>query len=149
MIFKIVDDSVDKRRKIRRVCNTKIDIFVFLFFIWVLFPCRAPFFYLDLSTIIPLLGKLRVLGPSCGGCLHGLGRQCPPFQNEIWVCARWFLLGGLRLPMVSRIGYRVYGYLLYQCTSIAVPYSLRLQITGPPRGTNSFSYLQMVIRRLP
>ena len=136
---------MNRRGKITWVFNTKIDISVPLFVEFRLFFFNKIIFHIDHSTIIPLLGKL---GGSCGWYSRGRGRHCSPFQNEKWVCARWFLLGGLGLLMVSHVGYWVCEYFLYLRTPIAVPSYWILQITSPLWGTNSFPYLGKGIRRL-
>ena len=119
-------------------------------FCWlqVLFLSQYPFFHLDLSIILPMSGKLEVLGLPRGGRSHGRGRNCPPFQNEKRVWVRWVLLGGLGLLMGSHVGYRVCGYFLYQRTSISIRFSWIPQIAGPLQGTNSFSYPRKGIHRL-
>ena len=46
------------------------------------FSFSISILYLDLSIILSLSRKLKVLGPPCRGCSCGQDRHCLPFQIE-------------------------------------------------------------------
>ena len=71
------------------------------------FSFSISIFYIDLSIIIPLLGKLEVLGPPCGGRSHVRGRHCPTFQNEKRVFTKVNFTRQFRTP--DRIAHMVLG----------------------------------------
>ena len=52
---------------------------------WIVFSYfsfTVSIFHIDLSITFPLLGKLDVRGPPCGGSSCGQGRHGLPFKNE-------------------------------------------------------------------
>ena len=129
----IAESNTSMQHKCRHFC------FYFFVDIKVIFFVKIHL-NTDISITHPFLVTLEVLELPNGGNSYDQGRCCPSFWSENWVCVKWAYTGGLGLLMGSHVGYRVYGYFLFRCTSIDVPFPRILQIEGPSQGASSFSY---------
>ena len=115
------------QHKIRHFCFS---------FCWrqFIFRSKFPSSHLDFSIILSLSRKKDVQSPPHRGRLHGWGRFCLPLHNKKRVFARWFLQGGFRLLMGSRVRYQVWGYLPFWRTLIAVIFFLNALNFRSPSG---------------